>query len=80
MTFTLYAEGGGTTPLATMATNAQGRARFGNLAPGVYQLVPEATIWCYAESDSVDANGNVLVDANLESHVWSFVCGAPAAG
>jgi hypothetical protein len=80
MTFTLYSESGGTTPLATMTTNAQGRAHFGNLAPGVYQLVPEGTIWCHAESDRVDAAGNVLVEADLESHVWSFVCGAPAAG
>ncbi|MBW3632282.1 MAG: hypothetical protein KY456_04550 [Chloroflexi bacterium] len=62
---------------ASLATNAQGRAHFGALAPGAYQLQPEGAIWCYAESDRVDANGNVLVEAGLESHVWSFVCGGP---
>ena len=62
---------------ASLATNAQGRARFGELRPGTYLLQPEGTIWCYAESDRVDANGNVLVEPGLESHVWSFVCGGP---
>ena len=68
------ASGDGSLP-ASLATNAQGRARFGELAAGTYQLQPEGTIWCYAESDRVDENGNILVEAGLESHVWSFVCG-----
>lgn len=71
--FSLLSEGG-TTPLATSDTNAQGRARFGNLAPGTYQLKPEGTAWCYAESDNVDANGNIVVEADVESHIWSFTC------
>ena len=66
-----------TGPLASMATNAQGRAHLGALTPGTYQLQPEGTIWCYAESDRVDENGNILVESGLESHVWSFVCGGP---
>ena len=83
MSFNLYAGPDASTPLATSATNAQGRARFGDLEPGTYRLEPAAAlggdgdIWCYAESDRVDANGNVLVEADLESHVWSFVCGGP---
>ena len=82
MSFSLYPEGGADTPLATSGTNAQGRARFGNLAPGTYQLKPEgalgseSTIWCYAESDRVDANGNIVVEPDVESHVWSFTCNA----
>jgi hypothetical protein len=82
MSFSLYPEGGADTPLATSDTNAQGRARFGNLAPGTYQLKPEgalgseSTIWCYAESDRVDANGNIIVEPAVESHVWSFTCNA----
>jgi hypothetical protein len=82
MSFSLYPESGADTPLATSDTNAQGRARFGNLAPGTYQLKPEgalgseSTIWCYAESDRVDANGNIIVEPDLESHVWSFTCNA----
>ena len=83
MSFNLYAGADASTPLATVATNTSGRARFGNLEAGTYQLQPAAAlggdgdIWCYAESDRVDANGNVLVEADLESHVWSFVCGGP---
>ncbi|MBA2598408.1 MAG: SpaA isopeptide-forming pilin-related protein [Chloroflexota bacterium] len=83
MAFNLYNGGDTATPLTTLATNAQGRARFGDLAAGTYNLQPGAAlggdgdIWCYAESDRVDANGSVLVEADLESHVWSFVCGGP---
>jgi hypothetical protein len=82
MSFSLYPESGAATPLATSHTNAQGRARFGNLPPGTYQLKPEGAlgaesmIWCYAESDRVDANGNIIVEADTESHVWSFTCNA----
>jgi hypothetical protein len=82
MSFSLYPESGASTPLATTDTNAQGRARFGNLPPGTYQLKPEGAlgsesmIWCYAESDRVDANGNIIVEADAESHVWSFTCNA----
>jgi hypothetical protein len=80
MSFSLYPESGGSTPLATSDTNAQGRARFGNLPAGTYQLKPEGAlgsesmIWCYAESDRVDSNGNIIVEADAESHVWSFTC------
>jgi hypothetical protein len=78
MSFSLAAANGGDGALpAAGATNEQGRARFGELTPGAYLLQPEGTLWCYAESDRVDANGNVLVEAGLESHVWSFVCGGP---
>ena len=82
MSFSLYQESDATTPLATSDTNAQGRARFGNLPPGTYQLKPEGAlgsesmIWCYAESDRVDANGNIIVEPAAESHVWSFTCNA----
>ena len=77
MRFTLLPATGDGGPLASMATNVQGRAHFGALPPGTYQLQPEGTLWCYAESDRVDTNGNVLVEPGLESHVWSFVCGGP---
>jgi hypothetical protein len=77
MRFTLLPATGDGGPLATMATNAQGRAHFGGLAPGTYLLQPEGTVWCYAESDRVDSNGNIIVEAGVESHVWSFVCSGP---
>jgi hypothetical protein len=76
--FGLYPESGGDAPLQTATANDQGRARFGNLQPGTYQVRPEGTIWCYAESDRVDANGNVLVEPEAESRVWSFVCNGPS--
>jgi hypothetical protein len=77
MRFTLSSPGSdGALPAAT-ATNAQGRAHFGALTPGAYLLQPEGTPWCYAESDHVDASGNVLVEAGVESHVWTFVCDGP---
>jgi hypothetical protein len=78
MSFSLSSPSGddGTLP-GTAQTNEQGRARFGELTPGAYLLQPAGTPWCYAESDRVDANGNVLVEAGLESHLWSFVCGGP---
>jgi hypothetical protein len=41
MSFSLYPESGASTPLATSDTNAQGRARFGDLPAGTYQLKPE---------------------------------------
>src|SRR5215204_692342 len=78
MPFTLSPATGGDGSLpASLATNAQGRARFGELPAGTYQLQPAGTVWCYAESDRVDENGNILVEPGVESHVWSFVCGGP---
>jgi hypothetical protein len=78
MQFGLYPASGGSAPLATGTPDAQGQVRFANLAPGTYQVRPEGAPWCHAESDHVDADGNVQVEAQTDSHVWSFVCGAPA--
>lgn len=76
MAFNLFAADDLTTPLATVDVNAQGRSPFGGLAPGTYQLQPVGQAWCYAESDNVDAQGQVIVEAGLESHVWTFICGS----
>lgn len=73
--FALYAAEDETTPVAVLEVNEQGRASFGGLPPGAYQLRPEGTTWCYAESNRVDEQGQVLVEAAAEAHVWSFVCG-----
>jgi hypothetical protein len=70
----LFTTSGDGPPLASSTTDAQGRARFANLPPGTYEVRPTGPIWCYAESDRVDANGQVMVEAQRESHVWSFVC------
>lgn len=74
MQFGLYPVGG-STALATGSPDEQGRVRFANLPQGTYEIRPEGTVWCHAESDHVDANGNVIVEPQIESHVWSFVCG-----
>jgi hypothetical protein len=74
MVFGLYAPGDETAPVATLEVNEQGRAQFGGLAPGAYQLRPEGTNWCYAEGNRIDENGAVLVEADGESRVWGFVC------
>ena len=44
-------------------TNEQGRVRFPNLAPGAYALTSLTGGWCHAESDGVDAQGQLLVAA-----------------
>lgn len=72
----LFSTTGDGAAVASATTDAQGRARFANLSPGTYEVRPTGPIWCYAESDRVDANGQVVVEAQRESHVWSFVCGA----
>ncbi len=63
-----------TTPAATGTTNDRGRIRFPNLAPGTYQLRPNGGNWCHAESDRVDAQGNVVVTAGADSNIWIFTC------
>jgi hypothetical protein len=74
MQFSLY-QLDGSAPLATLSPDAAGRVRFPNLPPGTYEVQPEGNVWCHAESDHVDASGHVVVESQIESHVWSFVCG-----
>ncbi|MBL8129269.1 MAG: hypothetical protein JNM64_16655 [Chloroflexia bacterium] len=74
MQFGLYPVGG-STALTTGSPDEQGRVRFANLPQGTYEVRPEGRVWCHAESDHVDANGNVVVEPQIESHVWTFVCG-----
>jgi Prealbumin-like fold domain len=75
MTFQVFATAGSaTTPVATGTTNDRGQIRFPNLPPGTYQLAPTGSNWCHAESDSVDAQGQVVVTAGADSTIWSFTC------
>ncbi|MCC6313552.1 MAG: hypothetical protein IT337_06030, partial [Thermomicrobiales bacterium] len=61
-------------PRATGATDADGILRFVDAAPGVYQLTEIGAAWCRAESDSVDANGNIIVRAGERAEVWILNC------
>jgi prealbumin domain-containing protein len=77
MAFDLFdTAGSSTTPVASGTTNNSGRIRFPNLPPGTYKLSPNGSNWCHAESDSVDAQGNVVVKAGADSNVWIFTCAA----
>ena len=61
-------------PKSTGATNEDGLLRFSRLQPGTYQLKEIGAEWCHAESDSVNAQGNVVVRAGQRANVWIFNC------
>src|SRR5215210_8426577 len=61
-------------PEATRTTDASGQVRFDRLPPGTYHLRPIGPVWCRAESDSVDAVGDVVVRAGQNANVWVFYC------
>ncbi len=54
--------------------NPDGLLRFTNLRPGTYQLREVDGSWCHAESNSVNAQGDVVVTANRLSEVWIYNC------
>ena len=60
--------------LGTATTDGDGLVRFNRLDPGVYELREVDATWCRAESDSVDARGNVIVRAGQRANVWIFNC------
>ncbi|CAA9546350.1 MAG: internalin, putative [uncultured Thermomicrobiales bacterium] len=62
------------TPKFTGVTNADGLLRVGRLQPGRYQLKEVGGDWCHAESNSVDAKGDVVVQAGQRAEVWIFNC------
>ncbi len=73
--FNLSVQDGDTfTPVTTAATDADGILRITRLAPGIYDLQEADAVWCHAESDAVDANGHVVVEAGQRSSVWIFNC------
>jgi hypothetical protein len=75
-TFTLVPTGEASAGSArTGVTAADGKLRFGQLPPGAYQLTLVNGAWCHAESDGVDARGNVIVEAGRRTNVWIFRCG-----
>ena len=61
-------------PVTIGATDGDGILRFTRLQPGTYDLKEVDATWCHAESDSVDAQGRVVVAAGERSSVWIFNC------
>jgi uncharacterized surface anchored protein len=73
--FNLSVQNGDTfDPVTSAATDADGILRITRLTPGIYALQEIDAVWCHAESDSVDANGHVVVEAGKRSSVWIFNC------
>jgi hypothetical protein len=62
------------TPVTTGTTNVDGLLEFSRLQPGTYQLTEVGAQWCYAESDSVNTNGDVVVRPNMGAKVFIFNC------
>jgi uncharacterized surface anchored protein len=61
-------------PRTTAITNQNGLISFGRLKPGTYNLKEVGGDWCHAKSDSVDAQGNLIVRAGQRTNVWIFNC------
>jgi hypothetical protein len=57
--------------------NPDGFVRWTHLTPGSYKLVEVDGTWCHAESNSVNAQGDVVVQANKLSEVWIYNCVEP---
>ncbi|MCO5216603.1 MAG: SpaA isopeptide-forming pilin-related protein [Thermomicrobiales bacterium] len=57
-----------------VSTNGDGIAQFPMLAAGTYKLTEVGGQWCFAQSNSVDSAGNVVVKNNSLSEVWIYNC------
>ncbi|MCC7023165.1 MAG: hypothetical protein IT338_10065, partial [Thermomicrobiales bacterium] len=64
-------------PATIGATDGDGILRLTRLQPGIYDLQEVDAAWCHAESDSVNGNGNVVVNAGARASVWIFDCLGP---
>ena len=58
----------------TAGTSATGEARFGDVAPAAYELLPVGDSWCNAKSDDVTPEGHVVVAAGQTTTIWAFYC------
>jgi hypothetical protein len=59
----------------TGETRSDGRLVFTGLDDGAYDLDEVDSAWCKAESDRVDANGNLLVQNEGNTNVYIYNCG-----
>jgi hypothetical protein len=67
-------DGANFVPVTTAATDSDGILRLTRLQPGTYDLKEVDAVWCHAESDSVNADGHVVVSAGQRASVWIFNC------
>jgi hypothetical protein len=67
-------DGSAFVPVTVAATDSDGILRLTRLQPGIYDLKEVDATWCHAESDSVNADGHVVVEAGERSSVWIFNC------
>ncbi len=74
VTFQLVQNGVSSDSAKTGTTDDKGSLLFPKLAPATYHLTQGDGNWCHAESDSVNAQGDVIVHANERSTVWIFEC------
>jgi len=58
----------------TVATDSSGRRGFRNLVAGTYRIAPEGAGWCHAECDSIDEQGDIVLEAGQQTTVWLFNC------
>lgn len=58
----------------SVGTTAGGVLSFDQLPPGRYQLEEVDSCWCHAQSDSVNAEGQVVVEAGQRVTVWVYNC------
>jgi len=65
---------GVTTDLHAAETSKTGEATFPDLPAGFYDVDDPDGRWCHAESDAVNADGNVMVEPGAETTVWLFYC------
>jgi hypothetical protein len=78
-TYRLAPQGGTGSEDRTDASDESGEAEFGNLEPGLFDLTRVDRNWCHAESDNVDAQGNVVINAGERTTVWIFSCDGTAS-
>ena len=67
-------DGGDDIPVTDGVTDGDGLLRFDGLEPGTYRLEEVGAAWCHAESDSVNARGDVVVRAGERASVFAFNC------
>jgi hypothetical protein len=63
-----------------LKADAAGTAALDRLPAARYQLVQLNDDWCRAESDRVDAAGDVVIEGGNTTTVWVFNCATTAVG